>query len=48
MRRLRQNKGISLRDMAKRLSISAPYLSDLELGRRDWTEEKIEDFRSKL
>lgn len=48
MRRLRQNKGISLRDMAKRMAISAPYLSDLELGRRDWTEEKIAAFKGVL
>jgi transcriptional regulator with XRE-family HTH domain len=48
MRRLRKKKGIGLRDMAKRMDISAPYLSDLELGRRDWTEEKIAAFKGAL
>lgn len=48
MRRLRQRWGVSLREMARRLDISAPYLSDLELGKREWTEEKISAFRRKL
>lgn len=48
MRRLRQRWGVSLREMARRLDISAPYLSDLELGKREWTEEKISTFRRKL
>lgn len=34
LREERKNKRISLRDMAKRLEISAAYLSDIELGRR--------------
>jgi len=32
LRNLRQDKNISLRDMAGRLKISAPFLSDVELG----------------
>lgn len=39
MRRLRKEKGISGRQMAKLLHISAPYLSDLELGRRHWSTD---------
>jgi len=31
--------GISLREVARRLDVSAPFVSDLELGRRNWTEE---------
>lgn len=34
LRENRKRKRISLREMAKRLGISAPYLSDIELGRR--------------
>lgn len=35
LREMRQSAGISLRAMAKRLDISAPFLSDVELGRRN-------------
>jgi hypothetical protein len=35
MRRERRAYGRSLRQEAKRLRISAPYLSDVELGRRN-------------
>lgn len=48
MRGLREKKGIGLREMATRMKISPPYLSDLELGRRDWTEEKIAEFKRHL
>lgn len=34
LRALRMDKDISLRSMAKLLGISAPYLSDMELGHR--------------
>lgn len=44
LRTLREKAGISLRDMAKLLDISAPFLSDLELGRRDWSEKRIDQF----
>jgi transcriptional regulator with XRE-family HTH domain len=38
-RKERTQKRISLREMARRLKISAPYLSDLERGNRNWSEE---------
>lgn len=38
MRKRRESLGYSLREAAFRMSISAPYLSDLELGRRNWNE----------
>lgn len=34
LRELRERADISLRSMAKLLGVSAPYLSDAELGRR--------------
>jgi transcriptional regulator with XRE-family HTH domain len=37
MRRLRESSGISLRKVAKECGISAPFLSDLELGDCHWT-----------
>lgn len=34
IREIREHKEISLREMARRLSISASYLSDIEKGKR--------------
>lgn len=34
LRRERKRKGLSLREAARQLEVSAPYLSDVELGRR--------------
>ena len=34
MREERERVGVSLREVARRMGISAPYLSDLERGRR--------------
>jgi transcriptional regulator with XRE-family HTH domain len=47
-RKARQARFISLRAMARRLKISAPYLSDLELGKRNWTMKKIRAFEAAL
>lgn len=44
MRKLRQSKGFTGRQMAKLLRKSAVYLSDLELGRRRWTPEITAEF----
>ena len=46
LRRLREDSGISLREMAKRLGVSAPYLSDAELGVRKLTLRRQLDFVS--
>ena len=43
-RRIRKKEGYSLREIAKAMGISAPYLSDLELGRRGWSDKLIETF----
>jgi len=34
LRELREQRKLSLRELARRLGISAPYLLDMELGRR--------------
>lgn len=34
LRQTRALAGVTLREMARRLGLSAPYLSDVELGRR--------------
>ena len=36
MRVLRKSHRISLRDVARRMKLSAPFVSDLERGRRNW------------
>lgn len=42
LREERRSRGVSLRDAAKALKMSAAYLSDIELGRRDPSEDKKE------
>lgn len=39
IRQRREKSGMSLRRLAKEMGYSAPFVSDLELGRRNWTEE---------
>lgn len=45
MREAREKSGQSGRETAKRMGISAAYLSDLELGRRHWGTKQLEAFR---
>lgn len=47
-RRYRIKHGISLREFAKEIKFSAPYVSDLELGRRPWSEQLIYKFEDAL
>lgn len=42
IRELREKKDISLRELAKKLDISAAYLSDVELSRRNPSDEFLE------
>ncbi len=37
-RRRRKQSKASLRSVATKMGVSAAYLSDLELGRRNWTD----------
>jgi predicted transcriptional regulator len=41
-RALRTSRGLSLRAVAQKMRVSAAYLSDLELGRRNWSETTLE------
>lgn len=41
LRRRRRQLGLSLRNVAKRMRVSAPYLSDLERGNRPWNGARI-------
>lgn len=48
MREARKRAGISGRQLAERLRLSPAYVSDLELGRRCWTPEKLRWYRDAL
>lgn len=48
MREARKRAGLTLREMARRLGQSAPFVSDLELGRRGWDEKRIEQWADVL
>lgn len=48
MREARKVAGVSGRQLATRLQCSPAYVSDLELGRRCWTPEKMRWYRDAL
>lgn len=48
LRLLRVKRNLSLREVARRMKLSAPYLSDLELGRRAWTQARVLEFMKAL
>ena len=39
IRTARKKKNMSLRELARKLTVSAPYLSDLEQGNRSFSED---------
>jgi transcriptional regulator with XRE-family HTH domain len=48
LRELRDRADLSLRELAKRIGISSPFLSDVELGRRFPSEEILEKLAAAL
>ena len=42
LRQIRERKNISLRELAKKIGVSGAFLSDIELGRRFPSADKIE------
>ena len=42
LRQLREEKNVSLRELAKRIGVSGAFLSDIELGRRFPATDKLE------
>jgi transcriptional regulator with XRE-family HTH domain len=48
LRAERVASGESLNCVASRMKISAPYLSDLERGRRNWSSGLVDRFRRAL
>lgn len=45
MRRARLKRGLSVRGLAKRIKLSAPFLSDVELGKRPCTEAVLKAYQ---
>lgn len=48
IRELREEKDLSLRELAKRLGVSAPFISDVELGRRYPSDKLFESMAKEL
>lgn len=48
IRELRETKDLSVRELAKRLGLSAPFLSDVELGRRHPSDEVLSKLAGEL
>ena len=48
IRELRETKDLSLRELAKRMDVSAPFISDIELGRRYPSDKLFEAIAKEL
>lgn len=48
MRILRLSKGLSMGKVAKKMGVSAPFLSDLERGNRSWNAKNELRFRNAI
>lgn len=47
-RKTRWSLNIPLREVARRMNYSAAYISDLELGKRNWTQKLLNDYENAL
>lgn len=48
MRLQRESDGVSLRALSRQMKLSAPYVSDLERGRRNWSPITMANYRHSL
>ena len=48
MRKHREKEKVSLRKHAERMGLSPAYLSDLERGRRNWSDDLVAAFQTAL
>jgi transcriptional regulator with XRE-family HTH domain len=48
IRQNREARGMALRELARRLGLSAAYVSDLELGRRTASDETLQKIAKEL
>lgn len=46
MRAFREERDVSVTGVAAELGLSKAYVSDLELGRRGWTTERVRRYKS--
>jgi ribosome-binding protein aMBF1 (putative translation factor) len=47
-RAAREKAGLSVREVARRMKISAPFLSGMERGNRHWTEKQAEKWKEAM
>lgn len=40
--------GLALREVARRMGVSATFVCDLEKGRRNWNEKVLESYRDAI
>jgi len=48
LRKIRQAAGVSATRIAERMKITKAYLSDLELGRRQWRADLVQKYQGAL
>lgn len=48
LRTMRTKKCVSLRELARRMEITAPYLCDLERGNRNWNDDLFARYQKAL
>lgn len=48
LRKKRKKRGFSMKEVAERMGISMPYLSDLERGNRRWSDDLIQVFENAI
>lgn len=48
MRESREKRGLSMREVARRMGYSAAFVSDLELGRRTWSQVAFQKYGEAL
>ena len=48
IRELREDQDISVRELARKIKVSAPFLSDVELGRRHPSDDVLKNVAAEL
>lgn len=48
MKAIRESRGISQTEVARRMKLSKPYICDLERGHRHWRDELIASYNKAL
>lgn len=48
LKRSRKKSGLRISDVASAMGISEPYLSELERGKRNWTQDMVDRFNKSI